>query len=40
MLWPGGMGYRIDITKGVAKGNAPESLYAVLNGKHYNGGCW
>ena len=35
----GGMGYRIDKGNGVAKGNDPESLYAVFNGKHFNGGC-
>lgn len=32
-------GYRIDKTKGVAQGNDPEGIYAVLDGTHYNGGC-
>ena len=35
----GGMGYRIDKGNGIAKGNDPESLYAVFNGLHFNGGC-
>ena len=35
----GGMGYRIDKGNGIAKGNDPETLYAVMGGKHYNGGC-
>jgi len=38
-FFEGGMGYRIDKGNGIAQGNAPESLYAVLNGKHFNGGC-
>ena len=33
------MGYRIDKGNGIAKGNDPETLYAVMGGKHYNGGC-
>ena len=35
----GGMGYRIDITTGVAQGNDPETLYMVTSGTHVNGGC-
>merc|ERR1712216_218507 len=35
----GGMGYRIDIANGTAHDNDPESMYAVMNGKHFNGGC-
>merc|ERR1711998_5581 len=33
------MGYRIDIANGTAHDNDPESMYAVMNGKHFNGGC-
>lgn len=35
----GGMGYRIDKGNGTAQGNNPETLYAVVNGKHFNTGC-
>lgn len=35
----GGMGYRRENTNGVATGDEPESLFAVLGGKHFNGGC-
>ena len=34
-----GYGYHVDNTKGIAKGNEPESIYAVMSGTHYNGGC-
>jgi hypothetical protein len=34
-----GTGYRNNQTNGVAKGDAPEGMYAVLDGTHYNGGC-
>ena len=34
-----GMGYRIDSTTKVAKGNEPETIYAVFGGKNYNGCC-
>jgi non-reducing end alpha-L-arabinofuranosidase len=34
-----GTGYRNDHTNGVATGDNPESMYAVLDGTHYNGGC-
>lgn len=35
----GGMGFRCDSTWDVATGNNPETLYMVVNGGHYNGGC-
>ena len=35
----GDMGYRIDMTEGVAKGDEPESLYMVTSGTHYNTEC-
>jgi len=38
-FFEGGMGYRIDKGNGTAQGNEPETMYAVMNGKHYNGGC-
>ncbi|KAJ7778114.1 alpha-L-arabinofuranosidase [Mycena metata] len=34
-----GTGYRNDKTNGIATGDAPEGLYAVLDGTHFNGGC-
>ena len=34
-----GMGYRIDETDGVATGDQPEGIYAILDGTHYNSGC-
>ncbi|WP_078941052.1 alpha-L-arabinofuranosidase B [Streptomyces sp. XY152] len=34
-----GTGYRNNNTNGIAKGDQPEGMYAVLNGTHYNGGC-
>ncbi|NUW44528.1 arabinofuranosidase catalytic domain-containing protein [Nonomuraea rhodomycinica] len=34
-----GVGYRDNTTNGVAKGDQPEGMYAVLDGTHYNGGC-
>ncbi|OJJ45979.1 hypothetical protein ASPZODRAFT_152231 [Penicilliopsis zonata CBS 506.65] len=34
-----GTGYRIDDTTGVATGNEPEGLYAVVDGTHYNDAC-
>ena len=34
-----GYGYHVDDTKGVAKGNDPESIFAVMSGTHFNGGC-
>lgn len=34
-----GFGYHVDKTTGIATGNDPESIYAVMSGTHYNGGC-
>ncbi|TVY82753.1 putative alpha-L-arabinofuranosidase B [Lachnellula suecica] len=34
-----GVGYRNDKTTGVATGDEPEGIYAVLSGTHYNTGC-
>lgn len=34
-----GTGYRNDKTNGIATKDAPEGMYAVLDGTHYNGGC-
>ncbi|WP_042405532.1 arabinofuranosidase catalytic domain-containing protein [Streptacidiphilus carbonis] len=34
-----GTGYRDNHTSGVATGDNPEGMYAVLDGTHYNGGC-
>lgn len=34
-----GMGYRNDNTNGVATGDDPEGMYAVMDGTHYNDGC-
>jgi hypothetical protein len=34
-----GDGYRIDRTRGVAKGNEEESMYMVTSGRRYNGNC-
>jgi len=33
------MGYRIDNTTGIAKGDEPESIYMVTSGKTYNDRC-
>eukprot|EP01121_Diplochlamys_sp_Union-15-3_P010750 TRINITY_DN304_c0_g1_i1.p1 TRINITY_DN304_c0_g1~~TRINITY_DN304_c0_g1_i1.p1 ORF type:complete len:335 (+),score=73.11 TRINITY_DN304_c0_g1_i1:66-1070(+) len=38
-FFEGDMGYRNDYTSGIAKRDEPESLYMVVNGRHYNGGC-
>ena len=35
----GGMGYRKDVTDGVAQGNAAETIYMVTSGVHFNAGC-
>ena len=32
-------GYRNDRTNGIATGNDPEGIYAVIDGTHYNAGC-
>ena len=29
----------VDRTRGIATGNGPDSIYAVMSGKNYNGGC-
>lgn len=34
-----GTGYRDNHTNGIATGDQPEGMYAVLDGTHYNGGC-
>ena len=39
MYFETGMGYRAVNTTGVAKGNDPETLYAVMSGTHVNGFC-
>jgi len=36
----GQMGYRNDKTSGVATGNSAETIYMVVQGKHYNNLCW
>ncbi|PYC88365.1 alpha-L-arabinofuranosidase [Streptomyces tateyamensis] len=36
---PPGTGYRNDHTNGIATGDQPEGMYAILDGSHYNGGC-
>lgn len=38
-VFEGKMGYRNLATKGVAKGNDPETIYMVVSGKHYNDQC-
>jgi hypothetical protein len=39
MWFDPGYGMHVDNTTGVATGNDPESIYAVMSGTHYNGGC-
>ena len=34
-----GTGYRDDSTSGIATGDQPEGIYAVVDGTHYNNGC-
>ncbi|MET8295749.1 alpha-L-arabinofuranosidase B [Streptomyces sp. NPDC001591] len=34
-----GTGYRNNHTTGIATGDQPEGMYAVLDGTHFNGGC-
>ncbi|MFF0838271.1 MULTISPECIES: alpha-L-arabinofuranosidase B [unclassified Streptomyces] len=34
-----GTGYRDNSTSGIATGDQPEGMYAILDGSHYNGGC-
>ena len=35
----GGKGYRNDNTSGIAVGDEEESMYMVVDGRHYNEGC-
>ena len=39
MYFDPGFGMHVDNTTGVATGNDPESMYAVMSGTHYNGEC-
>lgn len=39
MWFDAGHGYHVDFTRGVAKGNEPESIFSVMSGTHYNGHC-
>lgn len=39
MLFFPGYGYHQDTTRGIAVGNDPESLFAVMSGTHYNDKC-
>jgi len=39
MWFDPGYGYHVDKTTGIATGNEPQSIYAVMSGTHYNGGC-
>ena len=39
MWFDPGFGMHVDNTTGVATGNDPESIYAVMSGTHYNGAC-
>ena len=39
MWFDPGYGYHVDNTTGIATGNDPESIYAVMSGTHFNGGC-
>jgi non-reducing end alpha-L-arabinofuranosidase len=34
-----GTGYRNNHTTGIATGDQPEGMYAIVDGTHYNGGC-
>ncbi|KAA8565661.1 hypothetical protein MFRU_006g02440 [Monilinia fructicola] len=34
-----GTGYRNNAVSGIATGDEPEGMYAVIDGTHYNGGC-
>jgi hypothetical protein len=34
-----GYGYHVDDTRGIATGNDPESIFAVMSGTHYNDKC-
>ena len=37
MYFSPGFGYHVDKTVGIATGNDPESIYAVMSGTHFNG---
>ena len=39
MYFGGGQGYRNDTTTAMATGDAAETLYMVVDGRHYNDGC-
>ena len=39
MWFDPGFGMHVDKTRGVPTGNDPESMYAVMSGKHYNDKC-
>jgi hypothetical protein len=39
MFFEGRMGYRDNVTSGVATGAAPESIYMVTSGEHVNSAC-
>jgi hypothetical protein len=39
MWFDPGYGYHVDNTTGIATGNDPESIFAVMSGTHVNGGC-
>ena len=34
-----GVGYRNDNTTAVAKGDDPETMYMVIDGRHFNDAC-
>ncbi len=36
---PVGYGYRVDVTKGIATGDAPETEYMITSGTFFNGSC-
>jgi hypothetical protein len=39
MWFDPGYGYHVDNTSGIATGNEPESIFAVMSGTHFNGRC-
>jgi len=39
MWFEPGYGYHVDNTTGIPVGNAPETIYAVMSGTHYNDRC-
>ena len=39
MYFDPGYGYHTDDTRGIATGNDPESIYAVMSGTHFNNKC-